>query len=158
MRLVLYQHSCTSNSIFYKPGWQDEVARNGCKTKLWSSNGWNNVWWLKVLNLTCTLFLFYSLWILYLFTPNIEHTMAQAEEELTFFEKERDRLSREITSVSPRSYTSNLYFGLIAMLPGIWRSAFINKCVEPQTWRSFRNDKRIQHHCCFVAQFLSTHA
>ena len=29
--------------ILQIPGWQNETARNGCQTKLWSTNGWNHV-------------------------------------------------------------------------------------------------------------------
>ena len=29
--------------IFQIPGWQNETARNGCQTELWSTNGWNDV-------------------------------------------------------------------------------------------------------------------
>ena len=37
--------------IIQSPGWQNETARNGCQTKLWSTNGWNHVWWLTFYSL-----------------------------------------------------------------------------------------------------------
>lgn len=81
--------------------------------------------------------------------------MSQVDEDLSFFERERDKLSREVTSVN---------FYLSASIPcgpnnfftaGFWRTSFIYKRVEPKAWRGLRNDQRIWYDCCSVAPVLS---
>lgn len=76
------------------------------------------------------------------------------DDDHSFFEKERDRLSREITAVRYDVARSD---GISLIAPGLWGTAFLDECAKSKTGRSAWYDKRVRHHCGPVEQLLPAH-
>ena len=76
------------------------------------------------------------------------------DDDHSFFERERDRLSREITAVRYDAAPSD---GISLIAPGLRGTAFLNECTKSQTGRGAWYDKRVRHHCGPVEQLLQAH-
>lgn len=82
--------------------------------------------------------------------------MSHFDEDPTFFERERDRLSREITSVS-RSSPLTVSHSLSPGCVGLRGAPLFDQRPQSETRRGARNDERVRYHRRPMAQLLSPH-
>lgn len=89
------------------------------------------------------------------FPSRSSYQMSQTDEDCSFFDKERDKLAREITSVRELGIDTGTAPNLRT---GLWGFALIYQCGESQNRGSIGYDEGIRNYRCTLADIPSAYA